>query len=110
MRANVGIALQYLDAWLQGQGAVGIHNLMEDTATAEISRVQLWQWIWNDARLDDGRQLTADLYRQIRDQELAALGGPGRGRLHDAAEILDRLVLNEKLEPFLTIPAYQYLD
>ncbi|PYQ56220.1 MAG: malate synthase A [Acidobacteria bacterium] len=110
VRANVGIALQYLDAWLQGQGAVGIHNLMEDTATAEISRVQLWQWIWNDARLDDGRQVTADLYRQIRDQELAALGGPGRGRLYDAAEILDRLVLNEKLEPFLTIPAYQYLD
>ena len=110
LRANVGIALQYLDAWLQGQGAVGIHNLMEDTATAEISRVQLWQWIWNDARLDDGRQVTADLYRQIRDQELAALGGPGRGRLYDAAEILDRLVLNEKLEPFLTIPAYQYLD
>jgi malate synthase len=110
VRANVGIALQYLDAWLQGQGAVGIDNLMEDTATAEISRTQLWQWIWNDAYLDDGRQVTADLYRQIRDQELAALGGPDKGRLRDAAEILDGLVLNGELVPFLTIPAYQYLD
>ncbi|HEX3556290.1 MAG TPA: malate synthase A [Thermoanaerobaculia bacterium] len=110
VRANVGIALQYLDAWLQGQGAVGIHNLMEDTATAEISRVQLWQWIWNEAVLDDGRQLTQDLYRQIRDQEVAALGGAGQGRLRDAIEILDGLILNEELEPFLTIPAYQYLD
>ncbi|HYX23782.1 MAG TPA: malate synthase A [Thermoanaerobaculia bacterium] len=110
VRANVEIALQYLDSWLQGQGAVGIHNLMEDTATAEISRAQLWQWIWNDAVLDDGRQLTADLYRQIRDEELAALGGPGRGRLHDAAEILDGTVLSEDFVPFLTIPAYRYLD
>ncbi|MEA2605161.1 MAG: malate synthase [Acidobacteriota bacterium] len=110
VRANVGIALQYLDSWLQGQGAVGIHNLMEDTATAEISRTQLWQWIWNGAHLDDGRPLTADLYRQIRDQELAALGGPGKGRLRDAAEILDGTVLSPEMVPFLTIPAYQYLD
>jgi malate synthase len=110
VRANVGIALQYLDSWLQGQGAVGIHNLMEDAATAEISRTQLWQWIWNDAHLDDGRQVTADLYRQIRDQEVAALGGSGHGRLDDAVKLLDGLVLDEKLEPFLTIPAYQLLD
>jgi malate synthase len=110
MRTNVGIALQYLDSWLQGQGAVGIHNLMEDAATAEISRSQLWQWIWNDAHLDDGRQVTPDLYREIRGQELAALGGPGGGRLRDAAEILDGLVLNDQLVPFLTIPAYHYLD
>jgi malate synthase len=110
VRANVGIALQYLDSWLQGQGAAGIHNLMEDTATAEISRTQLWQWIWNGAHLDDGRQVTSDLYREIRDQELAALGGPSQGRLRDAVEILDGLVLNEQLEPFLTIPAYRYLD
>ena len=110
VRANIGIALQYLDSWLQGQGAAGIHNLMEDTATAEISRTQLWQWIWNDAHLDDGRQVTPDLYRGIRDQELAALGGPSQGRLREAVEILDGLILSDVLEPFLTIPAYRYLD
>jgi malate synthase len=110
VRMNVGIALQYLDSWLQGQGAAGIHNLMEDAATAEISRSQLWQWIWNGVHLDDGRQVTQDLYSEIRDQELAALGGPGQGRLRDAVEILDGTVLNEELVPFLTLPAYQYLD
>jgi malate synthase len=110
VRTNIGIALQYLDSWLQGQGAVGLYNLMEDAATAEISRTQLWQWIWNGAHLDDGRPVTADLYREIRDQELAALGGPGQGRLADAVEILDGTVLNEELVPFLTIPAYQSLD
>ncbi|HSS51911.1 MAG TPA: malate synthase A, partial [Thermoanaerobaculia bacterium] len=110
VRTNAGIALQYLDSWLQGQGAVGIHNLMEDAATAEISRSQLWQWIWNGAHLDDGRRVTADLYREIRDQELAALGGPGQGRLREAVEILDGTVLSEELVPFLTVPAYRYLD
>jgi malate synthase len=107
---NIGIALQYLDSWLQGQGAAGIHNLMEDAATAEISRSQLWQWIWNDAHLDDGRPVTEDLYREIRDEELAALGGPGQGRLRDAVEILDTIVLSPDFVPFLTIPAYRYLD
>ncbi|MFY9823984.1 MAG: malate synthase A [Thermoanaerobaculia bacterium] len=110
VRTNAGIALQYLDSWLQGQGAAGIHNLMEDAATAEISRTQLWQWIWNGAHLDDGRPVTRDFYCEIRDQELAALGGPGHGRLRDAVAILDRLVLNEELVPFLTVPAYRYLD
>jgi malate synthase len=110
VRANVRIALQYLDSWLQGYGAVGLDNLMEDTATAEISRAQLWQWIWNDARLEDGRPVTKELYRDIRDQELAALGGHGQGRLRDAAEILDELVLSEDFVPFLTPVAYRYLD
>jgi malate synthase len=110
VRANVRIALQYLDSWLQGYGAAGIDNLMEDTATAEISRAQLWQWIWNDARLDDGRPVTKELYRDIRDQELAALGGHGQGRLRDAAEILDELVLSGDFVPFLTPVAYRYLD
>jgi len=106
VRANISIALQYIDSWLQGQGAVAIRNLMEDAATAEISRSQLWQWIWHDAKMDDGRRLTPELYRQFRDEELAALGGPDQGRLRDAAEILDRLVLSREFVPFLTIEAY----
>jgi malate synthase len=109
VRANISIALQYIDSWLQGQGAVAIRNLMEDAATAEISRSQLWQWLWHDAKMDDGLQITPELYRQLRDEELAALGGADQGRLRDAAEILDRLVLSREFVPFLTIEAYEYL-
>jgi len=110
VRANVNIALQYLDAWLQGTGAAAIHNLMEDAATAEISRTQLWQWVWNEAPLADGRDMSADLYRQIRDEELAKLGGKDQGRLRDAAALLDELVLSPEMQPFLTSLAYRYLD
>jgi malate synthase len=110
VRANVNVALQYLDAWLQGTGAAAIDNLMEDTATAEISRSQLWQWVWNEAPLADGRRMSADLYRQIRDEELAKLGGAEKGRLRDAANLLDELVLSREIHPFLTILAYERLD
>jgi malate synthase len=109
VRLNVNVALQYLDAWLQGTGAAAIHNLMEDTATAEISRTQLWQWLRNGVELADGRTFTAELYGKIRDGELQKLGGPGKGRLRDAAEILDELVLSQDLEPFLTTVAYRRL-
>jgi malate synthase len=110
VRNNIDVALQYLDAWLQGTGAAAIHNLMEDTATAEISRSQLWQWLQNGTPLADGRPFTADLYRDIRDQELQKLGGPAKGRLREAAEILDELVLGDEMEPFLTIVAYPRLE
>jgi malate synthase len=110
VRTNIEIALIYLDSWLQGQGAVAIHNLMEDTATAEISRAQLWQWIHHHARLDDGREMTPALYNEYRDQELARLGGAGKGRLSDAARILDHLVLSPDFVSFLTIEAYGDLD
>jgi malate synthase len=112
VRLNVSVALQYLDAWLAGNGAAAINNLMEDAATAEISRSQLWQWRVGGARLDDGRSVTGGLYSAIRDEELAALGGPagGNGRLADAAELLDELVLDDAFTEFLTIPAGALLD
>jgi malate synthase len=110
VRSNIAIALQYLDSWLQGQGAVAIRNLMEDAATAEISRAQLWQWIHHDAALEDGRNVTPELYRDLRDQELQGLGGPGHGRLRQAVEILDSLVLSRDFVPFLTVEAYRQLD
>ena len=110
MRTNITIALQYLDSWLQGNGAAAIHNLMEDAATAEISRSQLWQWIHHGARLDDGRPVTSELYQQIRDQELDAFGGSDQGRLGDAVRILDELVLSRDFVPFLTVEAYELLD
>ena len=113
VRTNVDVALQYLDAWLRGAGAVAIHNLMEDAATAEISRAQLWQWIRHGAALAEGGQVTRELYRAIRERELAALEG-ARGdlpsRLADAAALLDALVLGERFEEFLTIPAYPMLE
>jgi malate synthase len=111
-RANVSVALQYLDAWLSGNGAAAINNLMEDAATAEISRSQLWQWRTSGARLDDGREASADLYRQVRNEEFERLGGPtgGAGRLGDAAALLDRLVLDDDFAEFLTLRAYALLD
>jgi malate synthase len=105
----VSVALQYLDSWLQGNGAAAINNLMEDAATAEISRSQLWQWRTSGAPLDDGRPLTAERYRAIRDEELRALGGSAVGRLEDAAGLLDALVLADEFVEFLTVPAYDRL-
>ncbi|HET9519586.1 MAG TPA: malate synthase A [Candidatus Limnocylindrales bacterium] len=111
-RLNVSVALQYLDAWLGGNGAAAINNLMEDAATAEISRSQLWQWRASGTRLDDGREASAALYARVRDEELARLGGRtgGAGRLGDAADLLDRLVLDDDFAEFLTLRAYSLLD
>jgi len=108
-RANIAVTLQYLDSWLGGNGAAAINNLMEDAATAEISRSQLWQWRVTGAPLDDRRPLTADRYRAIRDEELARLGGAGVGRLGETSDLLDRLVLEDDFIEFLTLPAYPLL-
>jgi malate synthase len=85
---------------------------MEDAATAEISRSQLWQWRTMGTRLDDGRSVTGGLYTAIRDESLTALGGPtgGSGHLPEAAELLDRLVLDDDFAEFLTQRAYSLLD
>jgi malate synthase len=109
VRLNVSVALQYLDSWLGGNGAAAINNLMEDAATAEISRSQLWQWRTRGARLDDGRVVTAALYRSIRDEELGRLGGRSAGRLGEAADLLDGLVLDDAFADFLTLRAYPLL-
>lgn len=107
---NVDVALQYLNSWLLGNGAAAIYNLMEDAATAEISRAQLWQWIQHDVSLDDGSTASKELYRQVRQAELARLKRElGPYRFDDAAEILDRLVLDSGFTSFLTLPAYEYL-
>ncbi len=110
LRGNISVALQYINSWLLGTGAAAINNLMEDAATAEISRAQLWQWLRSDAATEDGKAITPERYAAIRDEELAKLGGREAGRYADAAEILDSLVLNDDFANFLTIPAYDYLD
>jgi malate synthase len=109
VRLNVSVALQYLDAWLAGNGAAAINNLMEDAATAEICRSQLWQWRTVGTRLDDGRVVDEALYRSIRDDEVGKLRGPSLGRLGDAAAFLDDLVLAHDFPEFLTIGAYRLL-
>jgi malate synthase len=111
VRTNVGVALQYLAAWLSGNGAAAINNLMEDAATAEISRSQLWQWRVHGVTLDDGRPMTADLYATIRDAELGSLRTSAPGyRWDDAADLLDALVLSDEFIEFLTLTAYPRLE
>jgi malate synthase len=112
VKLNVGVALEYLASWLGGQGAAAINNLMEDAATAEISRSQLWQWRVNKTELADGGRVDAALYGLIRDEELDRLRGDGLdgGRLDAAAALLDTLVLDDEFTDFLTIPGYEELD
>ena len=110
VRSNVSIGLAYLASWLGGNGAAAINNLMEDAATAEISRSQLWQWRMHGVPLDDGSPLTPERYRTIRDEELAKL----RATLPDhpwtdAAALLDGLVLSDEFAEFLTLSAYEAL-
>ena len=110
VRTNVSVALQYLASWLAGNGAAAINNLMEDAATAEISRSQLWQWRTHTVPLDDGRSMTAELYTAIRDEELATLRSSAPDyRWTDAATLLDELVLADDFTEFLTLRAYEHL-
>ena len=110
VRTNISVALQYLASWLGGNGAAAINNLMEDAATAEISRSQLWQWLFHQVALDDGRPMTADLYSRIRDEELSALRASAPShRWTDAARLLDDLALRDRFTEFLTIDAYALL-
>jgi malate synthase len=110
VRTNVSVALQYLASWLAGNGAAAISNLMEDAATAEISRSQLWQWRVHGIVLDDERPMTADLYAQVRDAELGSLRTSAPSfRWADVAALLDRLVLSDDFVEFLTLDAYRLL-
>jgi malate synthase len=110
LRQNVNVGILYLEAWLGGSGAVPLYNLMEDAATAEISRTQIWQWLHHGATLDDGRSIDAELYQRIRDEELASIRANGdHPHLDAAARIFDELILDGELADFLTIPAYAEL-
>jgi len=105
LRNNVSVGLQYLAAWLTGSGAVGIFNLMEDAATAEISRSQVWQWVHNDVKLPTGERVTRELVERIIDEELAKLSGP-----YDfaaARSLFVEVALADDFAEFLTLPAYE---
>ncbi|HET9011995.1 MAG TPA: malate synthase A [Gemmatimonadaceae bacterium] len=111
VRMNVEVALLYLESWLRGNGAVAIHNLMEDAATAEISRTQLWQWIRHGAEIDGAGTMTREYFQRVRAEELARLQGQADAvsRITDAAALLDALVLGD-FEEFLTVVGYQVLE
>jgi malate synthase len=111
VRTNVDVALRYLDSWLRGNGAAAIHNLMEDAATAEISRSQLWQWIRHGAEIDSGGEMTREYYQRVRADVLEALGqeATSDSRFVEAAAVLDTLVLGE-WENFLTTVAMPVLE
>ncbi|WP_306369915.1 malate synthase A [Nocardiopsis sp. CC223A] len=112
LRGNINVALQYLAAWMGGNGAVAIHNLMEDAATAEISRSQIWQWLHNGVTLDDGPEVTAELVTRIIDEELAtireSLGAAFDEDLYkQAKELFSEVALADEYVDFLTLPAYE---
>ncbi|MGH2771120.1 MAG: malate synthase A [Actinomycetota bacterium] len=116
LRNNVGVALRYLSSWLAGSGAAAIFHLMEDVATAEIARSQVWQWISQGARLEDGRTLRRDLVGQIEEEEAerirqdASEGAVPAGRLEEARGLFRRVCLAEDFVEFITVPGYELLD
>ncbi len=116
LRNNISVSLQYMESWLRGNGCVPIFNLMEDAATTEIARSQIWQWLHNPKGvLDDGRKVDTTLFRQLMAEELdkikASIGGQqyASRRFQTAAELIDKIITDDQFVEFLTLPAYQYL-
>ena len=115
VRKNINVGILYTEAWLRGHGAVALYNLMEDAATAEISRTQVWQWLKNEVKLEDGRLFTQALFNDIFDNEVEKIiteVGPDKivnTKFKLAIELFKKLVTAEEFEEFLTVPAYQYI-
>ena len=115
IRKNINVGILYLESWLSGNGAAALYNLMEDAATAEISRTQLWQWLHNNSTMEDGRKFTVELYIELLDSEIhqiKELVGEvafKNGKFNLAIELFDSLVISEKFEEFLTLKVYKYL-
>jgi malate synthase len=115
MRENIRVGVQYIEAWLRGRGAVPLYNLMEDAATAEICRTQIWQWLKHGAQLSDGRTIDAALVEQLIQEELDALRAAitppvfDSGRFTEAAALFRDMALSPTLQEFLTLPAYAAL-
>jgi malate synthase len=116
LRTDVNVGFQYISFWLTGRGAAAINSLMEDAATAEISRSQIWQWVHHGAKLQDGRTVTAELVRGVLVEEMERIrGSVGEetwqgGRPAETREIFEQVALSGELIEFLTVPAYEYLN
>lgn len=115
MRANIRVAVQYIEAWISGNGCVPIYGLMEDAATAEISRTSIWQWIHHQKSLSDGKLVTKTLFRQMLKEEMLVVReelGEARfnaGRFEEAARLMERITTQDELIDFLTLPGYELL-
>ncbi len=115
MRTNIRVSLQYLEAWISGNGCVPVYGLMEDAATAEISRASIWQWIQNGKSLANGKKVTKALFREMLAEEMQVVRGEvgedrfQDGRFREAAELMDRLTTDDEMNDFLTLPAYEML-
>jgi malate synthase len=116
LRTNIDVGIQYMANWLSGLGCVPIYNLMEDAATAEISRAQVWQWVHHaDGILADGRKVTLEMFREIMAEELGkikkAVGEEHftKGNYEKAAGLFDDIIAKQELEEFLTLSAYEHL-
>ena len=116
LRENIRVGVQYIEAWLRGRGAVPIYNLMEDAATAEISRAQVWQWIHLKAKLDDGREVTPEIFRDAMVSEMVRVKGEvgakafDGGRFKEATRLFSDMSLSKTFDEFLTLPAYKLID
>jgi malate synthase len=117
LRNNISVGIQYLGAWLAGNGCVPVFNLMEDAATAEISRSQIWQWMRSSkGKLEDGRKVTRELFRKLLAEELPKvktyLGDEAweAGKYAEGAKLFDRITSDDRYVEFLTLPAYDYVD
>jgi malate synthase len=103
LRWNIDVGIQYLEAWMRGNGCVPIYNLMEDAATAEICRAQVWQWVRHGAKLNDGRAVTADLVK-------SAIADVAGKQLSQAARMFEQMMTSADFPEFLTLVAYEYID
>ena len=118
LRNDVNVGIQYISSWLRGNGAAGIYGLMEDAATAEIARSQVWQWLRHGRTLDDGTPITRDLVQRLETEELERIRGEigddewfeTQGRPNESRELFEQVALSEELAEFLTIPAYERLE
>jgi len=107
LRWNIDVGLQYLESWLRGSGCVPIYNLMEDAATAEICRAQVWQWVRHSAKLSDGRPVTTEMVRNVISEQKTKLKGI---RISEAAEIFEHMMTSPNFAEFLTLVAYDYIE
>ncbi len=116
LRTNVSVGIQYIASWLRGTGAAAINNLMEDAATAEISRSQVWQWVHHGVSLAEGASVTRELVKKVEHEELAKIRKTAgdetyaSGRYEEAASLFEDVALSSDFAEFLTLPGYERLD
>ena len=115
LRHNIKVGLQYLEAWLSGNGCVPLYNLMEDAATAEISRTQLWQWIKHTSKMSNNEKITKNLFIKLLDEELLVIEKEigterfSKGKFALAAKLFKEMIVSKNIDEFLTLPAYKHI-